>query len=347
MAFSGEELFRGVVADFEALLQRSQPLPLGARLLLGCEEPLCDAELIAEYERAPSRPAAVVVLVDSELQGQLRFATRVQGNDVPSAWWSDRRFRFHACRAQPRLASWAYTACSGHGEEDEAFVRWLLKTRAEAARWVGLRNQAFWEEAVRANPEVYQFVPALFRGRYGDLSLRICSPVLRDRHHRLWRHLPISRAEVGAYLDALEAQPPPRRVQGEVWHTRAPPSFLLHIKASFAGPIRCNRELMLRLVARCWRDLRFAVPELRGDRVVVATAVASHWRALQYASAELRDDRALVAAALEQNGLALCFASQKLRADEALARLAVSRQRRALQYVASALRAKWLRAAGV
>jgi hypothetical protein len=337
-ALSGKLFFQGAVASHAHLLRRLESLTgsLGVRLLLGSDEVLCGRDFSEAYDRMTERPALVSVVLDDELEQRLLF---LEGYGpfcrpvVPFDWWANNAFAYRACQRN----SWTVpSAVQARGRRDHAFLLFAVGENAEIMRSVGACGVAFYVEAVTANATAYEYIPA--HVQHGPFKRQLALLALRDP--KMWRLLPSSCDDVSAYLDALESRPAPRRASAEVWHTRAPLSLLVHMQDSH---VTSCRDLVLRAVARCWRDLRYAAWNLRSDRAVVSAAVACHWRALQFASFELRGDRELLRGALEQNGLALCFASMALRADEGLARLAVRMQPRALQYVDLSLVAKWKR----
>ena len=339
-ALSGELLFEGTVTDYERLRQRLVPLPRGARLLLGSQEVLCDADLVDAYDVAHDRPASVVVVIDGQLGDWLRHIDDAFVADLPASianchtlaaecteWWADRAFSFEACRRHPGLVPMAFL----ERPRDLAFRLAIIKIHPYALIYVGRRDLLFYIDAVDANPRAYKYVPPWLR-----CDARWKHPLARRalRDPAVWGFLPNTHEDVLAYLDMLAA-PAYRdlgtaRTTGKVWHTKAPPSLMQPLKLPVA--LRSCKALVLRLVARCWCDLQFASKALRGDRDVVAAAVGCHWRALQYASRALRGDRELLLTALAQSGMALCFASRELRCDAELARLAF-RERRAWQYI--------------
>ena len=108
----------------------------------------------------------------------------------------------------------------------------------------------------------------------------------------------------------------------------------------WASPeLRGNRALVLLAVATAGQSLQEAAPALRGDRGVVRAALAADGLALAHASPGLRRDRGLVALALAKSGDALALAAPGLRADPTLVAVAVSSAgRRALRWAAPELR---------
>ena len=212
----------------------------------------------------------------------------------------------------------------------------LLGRMRRSCALSGLAASPFYAEAVTANTTAYGFVPA--HVRHGPFKRQLALLALRDP--KMWRLLPSSCDDVSAYLDALESRPEPRRAAAEVWHTRAPPSLLVHMQHSHVASCR---DLVLRAVARCWRDLRYAAWNLRSDRAVVSAAVACHWRALQFASFELRGTRSSCGAPSSRTGWRSALLRWPFGPTRGLARLAVRTQPRALQYVDLSLVAKWKR----
>jgi hypothetical protein len=276
----------------------------------------------------------VIAMHDDQLERRLLWVLENDWQSPPAAWWNDSTFAYRSCLIRPWLAR---VACVARGRADATFLLFAIGQDDWAIRSAGYREPAFYIEAVAANPKAYAHLP--YDVRYGNSMRQLAILALRDPD--MWRLLPNSYEDAVAYLDVLEAQPmvQRRRAAAEVWHTRAPPSLMLHMQKN-SRVISC-RALMTRAVARCWRELKFATWDIRNDISVVSEAVKCHWRALQYASHELRGNKELMRAAIEQNGLALCFASPTMRSDEDLARLAVQSQRRALQYVDRALASQW------
>ena len=84
--------------------------------------------------------------------------------------------------------------------------------------------------------------------------------------------------------------------------------------------------------------LRFAPPELKGDREIVMKAVCKNADALHFATEELRGDREIVLQAISKKGDALAYATEGLRGDREIVIQAVSENGHALQYATEGLR---------
>nr|NGX45573.1 hypothetical protein [Chlamydiota bacterium] len=72
------------------------------------------------------------------------------------------------------------------------------------------------------------------------------------------------------------------------------------------------------------RALKFASPELKGNREIVLAAVTQYGSALVYASQEFEADREIVLAAVTQHGLVLSIASPEFKADREIVLAAVT-----------------------
>jgi len=103
--------------------------------------------------------------------------------------------------------------------------------------------------------------------------------------------------------------------------------FLKHVHGELPEhlrPAREHRRLLLAALARDFRAMQHASPELLADHDFVLAAVARNGHALVHASAELRADRDVVLAAVAHNGYALQYASPELRADRAMVMAAMA-----------------------
>ena len=98
-----------------------------------------------------------------------------------------------------------------------------------------------------------------------------------------------------------------------------------------------NKQAVLTEVTRNSYTLRYASPELQGDREVVLAAVSNDGRALEYASRELRADREVVLTAVSNNGYALKFVSPELRSDREVVLAALYNDIYALNYASPEL----------
>jgi hypothetical protein len=98
-----------------------------------------------------------------------------------------------------------------------------------------------------------------------------------------------------------------------------------------------NKAYVLTVVTQDGAALKYASPELQGDKEVVLAAVTQYGRALRYASPELQGDKEVVLAAVTQDGLALYYAPQALRADREVVLTAVARSKDALTFTSQEL----------
>jgi hypothetical protein len=101
-----------------------------------------------------------------------------------------------------------------------------------------------------------------------------------------------------------------------------------------------NKEAMKLAVKQNWRNMVFASPEIKADKLFMNQFIEEHSDIIKYASDDIRNDKDIALKVLTKDGSSLQYFGKKIKEDEEMVRLAIETDPDALWHASLALRSQ-------